>query len=398
MKLNHLSQFTHQLCLPSKLEEARYLAGIAAGGFALENGLDKIGYIAALRIPQVVLGYNAFALGAQQAHPELQVHLRVINNFYDPYTERKCAEQFLAEGIRIIAHHTDSKEPVITFEEAGGWAVGSNSDIERSLFGDKVLTTPFMSWSNTFKPFIEAAFRGDLHRMFFIRGLDYGTVDVAPVSPIVPAHVVDLMENARTRLIQEARVSQVGQALFCANQSQAGAIYDNTGQLRIAPGTCASLMEQATMAWSIRGIVDLGDYTAPLPFEDRLMITHGLFELILALSCLMVISVSGILVYIWPRRNHVVIKSASSNCVLAILLGVLLSLIAVPLFGVDERLLSTTQLDHVCTALPWLVTLSIFVAFGTLFSKTWRVWRLLMVNSITPIISEIDQPYKTVTP
>ena len=48
--------------------EARFLSGFLAGMFA-----DRIGYVAALEIPEVVRGINAFAIGARRSNPNATV-------------------------------------------------------------------------------------------------------------------------------------------------------------------------------------------------------------------------------------------------------------------------------------------------------------------------------------
>ena len=55
----------------TKIFEARYLAGIAAGLKAKEINNPKLGYVGAFPFAEVVSGFTAFYLGAKSVYPEV---------------------------------------------------------------------------------------------------------------------------------------------------------------------------------------------------------------------------------------------------------------------------------------------------------------------------------------
>ncbi|MDR2135301.1 MAG: BMP family ABC transporter substrate-binding protein, partial [Treponema sp.] len=64
-----------------KIYQARYLSGIAAG---YKTTANRIGYVAAMPIPEVIRGINAFTLGVQSANPDATVEVVWTNTWYDP--------------------------------------------------------------------------------------------------------------------------------------------------------------------------------------------------------------------------------------------------------------------------------------------------------------------------
>ena len=72
--------------------EARYLAGMLAGGMTQTN---IIGYVAAFPIPEVVRGIDAFTLGARSVNPEAEVRVLWTSTWYSPGIERDTAERLL---------------------------------------------------------------------------------------------------------------------------------------------------------------------------------------------------------------------------------------------------------------------------------------------------------------
>lgn len=88
-----------------RMYQARYLTGIVAGAMTKTN---KIGYVAAHPIPEVIRGINAFALGVKKVNPEAKVYVVWTGTWYDPAKEKEAAISLLDEGCDVIAQHQDS--------------------------------------------------------------------------------------------------------------------------------------------------------------------------------------------------------------------------------------------------------------------------------------------------
>ena len=107
------------------MEEPRYLSGIIAG---MQTESNKLGYVATFPDTEVLIGINAFALGAQSVNPEAAVSVVYTNSRYDPEAERSAAEFLLEEGCDVIAQHVDSPGPQLAAAEAGAFSIGYNRD------------------------------------------------------------------------------------------------------------------------------------------------------------------------------------------------------------------------------------------------------------------------------
>ena len=89
----------------------------------------RVGYIASFPIPEVVMGINAFMLGAQSVNPNVKVKIVWVNSWFDPGKEADAAKALLDQGADILAQHTDSAAPLQEAEKAGKLAFGQSSDM-----------------------------------------------------------------------------------------------------------------------------------------------------------------------------------------------------------------------------------------------------------------------------
>lgn len=96
------------------LYQAYYLNGLMAGALTRSN---KIGYVAAFPIPELVRHINAFALGIKAVNPKAEVHVRWINAWYGPDKAREAAEALIAEGCDALAFTEDTPAVVEVGQE-----------------------------------------------------------------------------------------------------------------------------------------------------------------------------------------------------------------------------------------------------------------------------------------
>jgi simple sugar transport system substrate-binding protein len=106
--------------------EGRYVMGKIAGKMTKTN---TIGYIVSFPIPEVVMGINAFMLGAQSVNPNVKVKIVWVNSWFDPGKEADAAKALMSQGADILAQHTDSAAPMQEAEKAGKLAFGQASDM-----------------------------------------------------------------------------------------------------------------------------------------------------------------------------------------------------------------------------------------------------------------------------
>ena len=87
------------------LYQMYYLNGLMAGAM---TKTDKIGYVAAFPIPELVRHINAFAIGIKEANPKAQVHVKWIYAWYGPDKAKEAAEALIAEGCDTLAFTEDT--------------------------------------------------------------------------------------------------------------------------------------------------------------------------------------------------------------------------------------------------------------------------------------------------
>ena len=87
------------------LYQMYYLNGIMAGALTKTN---KIGYVAAFPIPELIRHIDAYALGIKAANPEARLHIKWIYAWYGPDKAKEAAEALIAEGCDALAFTEDT--------------------------------------------------------------------------------------------------------------------------------------------------------------------------------------------------------------------------------------------------------------------------------------------------
>ncbi|XP_025153701.1 gamma-aminobutyric acid type B receptor subunit 2 isoform X2 [Harpegnathos saltator] len=136
---------------------------------------------------------------------------------------------------------------------------------------------------------------------------------------------------------------------------------------------------------SISGVLDLTRGEAQLwngrtPPKDRTVriIEHSTVDItlyaVLASAASVGIVLASIFLAINIRyRNQRYIKMSSPHLNNLIIVGCMLTYSSVIFLGLDSQLSSVTAFPYICTARAWLLMAGFSLAFGSMFSKTWRV-------------------------
>ena len=106
--------------------EGRYVQGVVAG---LMTKTNKIGYIGAYPISEVIMGINAFAQGMRSVNKKATISVIWANTWYDPVKEADAAKVHIAEGADILAQHTDSPAMLQIAEKKGALGFGQSTDM-----------------------------------------------------------------------------------------------------------------------------------------------------------------------------------------------------------------------------------------------------------------------------
>lgn len=223
----------------ARFYEGRYLTGIIAGKMSKSN---VAGYVAAYPIPEVLQGINAFTRGMRSVNPKAQVRVIWVNSWYDPGREREASMTLISQGADIIAQHTDSTAPVQAAEEKGVHAFGYHSDM--SKYGPKAhLTASTHQWGAFYTKVAQAMLAGSWKPGNIWGGIKDGMVKLAPINPVVPKEVRDLVAKAEAD-IAAGKLHAFG-----------GPVKDQQGKERAPAGKSLTDEQLGVMDYYVEGVV-----------------------------------------------------------------------------------------------------------------------------------------------
>jgi basic membrane protein A and related proteins len=179
----------------SRFYEGRYVQGQIA---AKLSKAGVAGYIASFPIPEVVMGINAFLLGAQSINPDFKVKVVWANTWFDPGKEADAAKALIDQGVDIITQHTDSTAPMQIAAERGIKAFGQASDMIE--FGKETqLTSIVDEWGPYYTERVKAVMDGTWQQHDVWGGMAEGHVVMAPYTNM-PDDVKKLAEETAAKI------------------------------------------------------------------------------------------------------------------------------------------------------------------------------------------------------
>ena len=223
----------------ARFHEGRYVIGQIAAQMS-ESGIA--GYIASFPIPEVVMGINAFILGAQTINPDFKLKVVWVNTWFDPGKEADAAKVLIGQGADIITQHTDSTAPLQIAEEQGVLGFGQASDMIH--FAPKAqLTAIIDEWGPYYVERAQAVLDGTWESANSWTGMSAGTVVMAPYTNM-PDDVAAMAADTAAK-IASGELNPF-----------AGPVYMQDGTLAVAEG---EVMDDGTLAginWYVQGVDD----------------------------------------------------------------------------------------------------------------------------------------------
>jgi basic membrane protein A len=222
-----------------RIYEARYLSGIVAG---MQTKSNKIGYVAAFPIPEVIRGINAFTLGVKSVNPKATVEVVWTNTWYDPAKEKDAAIALLDKGSDVIAQHQDTAGPQQAAEERGVWSVGYNTDMT-AVAENAHLTAPIWNWGPYLVSQVNAVKDGTWTNTPYWGGLKDGVVKLAPLTKNVNSNASEVVDEYTKKIIDGS---------FHVFQ---GEIKDQKGNVVVEKGETLTDGELLGMDWFVEGVI-----------------------------------------------------------------------------------------------------------------------------------------------
>jgi len=191
------------------LEEAAYLAGMAAGGITRTGVAGMVGGV---EIPPAKGTFLAFATGVKAVNPEAQVLETFTGNWDDVSAAKEAAAAQLRGGADVIIHNVDAAsfgvfQAVREAREAGreAWAFGMNRD-QNDVAPDVIVASAVINIPAMFLSAARAWRAGTLSGPLR-SGLAAGAVDFVanPALPdVIPAGTAARIDEARERIASGA--------------------------------------------------------------------------------------------------------------------------------------------------------------------------------------------------
>jgi basic membrane protein A len=221
--------------------QPRYLSGLIAGKMTKN---DKIGFVAAYPIPEVLRCINAFTLGVREVDPQATVEVNWTMAWNDPGKEKQAAMSLIEKGCHLICQHQDSDAVQQAAEEKGVLSIGSHNDMRRAA-PNANLTSSIYNWGDYYVKIVEEVKNGTWKSEHYWGGLEDGVVALAPLADKVPAEVKALLAE------KENAIRSKDFDVF------EGPIKDQAGTIKVPAGESMNDDEILNFDWLVEGV--LGD-------------------------------------------------------------------------------------------------------------------------------------------
>ena len=110
----------------AKIQEARYLSGIAAG---LRTKTNTLGFVASRSYAEMISAYTAFYLGAKSVNPDVTMLVTYTNAWADEEKETVAAQSLIDLGCDVLSYHTNTDATAAVAETNGVYVVGCHGDV-----------------------------------------------------------------------------------------------------------------------------------------------------------------------------------------------------------------------------------------------------------------------------
>jgi len=220
-----------------RLYQARHVQGVIAGMMTKTN---KICYVGAFPIPEVIREINTYYLGAKSVNPDVDIDIVWVNTWYDPGKEAQAAKVMIAEGCDMVAQHTDSPAPLQTAEKAGVLGFGQASN--QYKFAPKAqLTATIDNWSPYYIQKVQDVMDGTWKSGDYFGHMKDDVVQMAPFTN---------MPDSVKAFAQKIKDGITNGKYFAFT----GPIKDNTGKLQLKDGEIADDAHLNSMMYYVEGI------------------------------------------------------------------------------------------------------------------------------------------------
>ena len=224
------------------IDEAVYVSGIVAGHMSKTG---KLGYIAAIPIPQVLRNINNFTMAARSVNPKITVQVVFTGGWSNPVKEAESANSLIDQGVDVLTCHVDSPKVVVeTAEKRGVYSCGYHAD-QSKLAPKGFLTGAEWNWSKVYLDYATMISKGSQIPNLIRGGFKEGLVKSSPYGKAVSAKAKADADKVRAQFMKGDFVVYKGP------------IKDNTGKEVIPKGKEYGQTDiwLESMDWLVEGAV-----------------------------------------------------------------------------------------------------------------------------------------------
>jgi basic membrane protein A len=206
------------------IDEAQYVSGIVAG---MTTKTNKLGFIAAKPIPQVLRNINAFELGARSVNPKATTAVIFTGDWSEPKKEADATNSLADQGVDVVTMHVDSPKIIVEQAEKRGIFVTGYHASQAPLAPKGYLTGAEWNWGEVYTQYVTAMKTGHIfdHAAHLLRGgFKEGFIKMSPYGVAVSPDAKAKADAAKAALTDGSLV------IF------KGPLNDNTGKSIIAAG------------------------------------------------------------------------------------------------------------------------------------------------------------------
>jgi len=180
------------------IDEAEFVAGVTAG---LTTKTNKLGFIAAKPIPQVLRNINAYTLGARSVNPKVVTTAIFTGDWSLPVKEAEAANSLIDQGADVLTSHVDSPKVIIeTAERRGVFSTGYHAS-QAALAPKGYLTGAEWNWEVVYKDYIAKVKSGQPWAHLVRGGFKEGFIKMSPYGAAVSDATRTKADEAKAKLV-----------------------------------------------------------------------------------------------------------------------------------------------------------------------------------------------------
>jgi basic membrane protein A and related proteins len=223
------------------IDEAQYVAGIVAG---MTTKTNKLGFIAAKPIPQVLRNINSFTLGARSVNPKVTTSVVFTGDWSMPVKEAEAANSLADQGVDVLTMHVDSPKVIVEQAERRGIYSSGYHASQAALAPKGYLTGAEWNWGKVYTQYVGWIKEHKPYPHLLRGGFKEGFIKMSPYGPAVSEDAKKKADEAKAQLTDGTLVIYKGP------------MKDNTGKQIIAPGVTIAPTDVVLekMAYLVEGV------------------------------------------------------------------------------------------------------------------------------------------------